>query len=205
MDWGVTGSGAPGRLRLGGPGADCRTIPPGGPRRSRRPRSRRRWSPVAMLAPLFATALALGLLLAVPGPAGAGRTAGGEAAYKAACSLQPRYRDLVRDATARRGHCVTEKAQVFQYNKVTGRHRMLVDVTDTGNGIWNTAVEVELPPTVGGRPLLQADIVRVWGVLDGTTRTRTQFGDSIVVPVVQARYVALLDSTATSTTTQLTT
>lgn len=78
---------------------------------------------------------------------------------------------------------------------------MLLDVTDTGGGIWDTAVEVRLPASGGLGSLSQDDIVEVWGTVAGTTTARTRFGGSIRVPVVDARYMTVLQSIASSVTT----
>lgn len=184
----------------------------------------RRARPARALAGLLAIVLLVGLPAAVAaaGPTrpatavraarptsaspGARLAAAGETepAYKASCTLHPAYRRLA-GGTALRGRCVRYKAQVFQYNRTTGRQRMLVDVTNTGHGIWDTVVEVELPAAVGGRAIYQDDVVEFWGTVAGTAKAKTQFGGAMTVPVVQARYLTLISSAATTPTTLLTT
>lgn len=124
-----------------------------------------------------------------------------EASFKSHCSTRLTYRQLTRASSRTPGPCVAERGQVFQYRPGAGERSMLLDVTDTGGGIWDTAVEVRLPASTASGPLNEDDIVEVWGTVAGTTTTKTRFGGRVQVPVVDARYMTVLQSIASSMTT----
>lgn len=135
--------------------------------------------------------------------AGSHRTAAaaGRSAFEARCSLHLSFRQLER-ASARPGDpCVQLLGQVFQYAPGRDRHTMLVDMTSTGGGIWNTTIEVRFPAARRGRPLTVDDVVEVWGTVAGSTTARTRFGGRIHVPVVDARYLVLRHAIASTITT----
>jgi hypothetical protein len=124
-----------------------------------------------------------------------------ETAFKSHCSAHLTYKQLARASAHAPGRCVDERGQVFQYRPGNGGRSMLLDVTDTGGGIWDTAVEVRLPASSGLGSLYQDDIVEVWGRVAGSATARTRFGGSIHVPVVDAHYMTVLQSIASSVTT----
>lgn len=138
-----------------------------------------------------------------PGRLAVART--GKAAYEARCSLRPSFRQLVQASAHPDGECVHLEGQVFQYGPGRGPRTMLLDVTDTGGGIWDTTVEIRLPATLGGRAIATDDVVDVWGPVGATATARTHFGGRIHVPVVDARYVALRQAIGSTITTPSTT
>lgn len=147
-----------------------------------------------------ATAAAAVLFLTVGGPAVVSGASGSPAAaFKAHCSSRLTYRQL--SSAQAPGQCVDEHGQVFQYRVGARGHSMLLDVTDTGGGIWDTAVDVRLPASRMTVHLSEGDIVEVWGTVSGTATTRTRFGGKVHVPLVDARYLKVLQSIATSVTT----
>ena len=147
-----------------------------------------------------ATTAALALVLGIGSPAVlSGASGSPAAAFKSHCSSHPTYRRLASAPAS--GQCVNEHGQVFQYHSGAPKRSMLLDITNTGGGIWNTAVDVRLPASAASTHLAEGDIVEVWGTVSGTTTTRTRFGGSVHVPVVDARYVTVLQSIASSVTT----
>lgn len=161
----------------------------------------------ALLAgPVAGAAAAAGLVPAGAPVAGSpavlsGASGSPEPAFKSRCSAHLTYRQLTRASTRSTARCADERGQVFQYRSGAGDRSMLLDVTDTGGGIWDTPVEVRLPSSPGIGPLHEGDIVEVWGMVAGATTTRTRFGGNVHVPVVDARYVTVLQSIASSVTT----
>lgn len=143
---------------------------------------------------------AVSLLLVTGTPmAPSGASGSPESSFKSHCSSHLTYRQL--SSADAPGRCVDERGQVFQYRTGAGGRSMLLDVTDTGGGIWNTAVDVRLPSSGGSAHLSEGDIVEMWGTVSGTTTTRTRFGGNVHVPLVEARYVTVLQSIASSDTT----
>jgi hypothetical protein len=143
--------------------------------------------------------------------AGAGSPGGGsprlaaarsaEAAYEARCSLHLSFHQLEQAAAHPDGGCVHLEGQVFQYTPGHRSRTMLVDVTDTGGGIWDTTIEVRVPGAPGGRAITDDDVVEIWGPVAGTADARVRFGGHVHVPLVDARYVALRHAIASTITT----
>lgn len=140
------------------------------------------------------------LALSIGAPAVPSGASGSRAAtFKSHCSSHPTYRQLASAPVS--GKCVDEHGQVFQYRSGARRRSMLLDITNTGGGIWDTAVDVRLPASAASAHLSEGDIVEVWGTVSGTTTTHTRFGGNVHVPVVDARYVRVLQPIASSVTT----
>ncbi|MGH9092842.1 MAG: hypothetical protein ACRDZR_15915 [Acidimicrobiales bacterium] len=78
---------------------------------------------------------------------------------------------------------------------------MLLDVTSTGGGIWDTTVAIDLAGARTGRGVAVDDIVDVWGTVVGSTTARTRFGGRVHVPLVHARYLALRQAVSSTATT----
>lgn len=185
-------------------------LPVGPPTRHDDRRAERRGSvrrllvvPVVALIVLMGPAGGVGASVRTASTAASRRAAG----YKAACLQGVSYKQLqlMKESAAVKGRCISEKAQVFQYGGKAGAKSMLVDITDTGGGIWDTTVEVDLVSASAGRGIRQDDIIHFWGQFTGSARAKTEFGGSITVPVIDAKYVTLISSGATTSTTQLTT
>jgi hypothetical protein len=143
---------------------------------------------------------ALALVLGIGSPAVLSGASGSPAtAFKSHCSSRPTYRQLTSAPAP--GRCINEHGQVFQYHSGAAKRSMLLDITNTGAGIWDTAIDVRLPKSAASAHLSEGDIVEVWGTVSGTTTSHTRFGRSVHVPVVDARYVTVLQSIASSVTT----
>ena len=124
---------------------------------------------------------------------------------KTSCTRRIAYRELEHDAAALRGRCITEKGQVFEYDRRTGRRRMLVDVTSNGFGTWDTTVELDLSPGVRGTGIGQDDIVEFRGTIAGRSRITTEFGGTKSVPVLDVEHLTLVSSQAGTASTPSTT
>jgi hypothetical protein len=143
---------------------------------------------------------ALALVLGIGSPAVlSGASGSPAAAFKSHCFSRPTYRQLTTAPAP--GQCVNEHGQVFQYHSGAAKRSLLLDITNTGGGIWNTAIDVRLPKSATSTHLSEGDIVEVWGTVSGTTTSRTRFAGSVHVPVVDARYVTVLQPIASSVTT----
>lgn len=102
------------------------------------------------------------------------------------------YDELVRDPDSLIGETVNYRARVLQYDSRTTTASMLVYVTEEDFGFWTDNVLVTLDPALGAT-IDNDDIIDVWGTVTGTQTYDTAIGGSNTVPMIDARYMSLVE------------
>lgn len=99
------------------------------------------------------------------------------------------YGQLVKDPSALKGRIVTYKAEVFQYDSVTGTSHFLAYVTP--QPFWENLVLFDVVPKVAMHACNNS-IIRIWGSVVGAyTYTTKQLGTN-TVPEIKIKYLHVL-------------
>lgn len=98
------------------------------------------------------------------------------------------------------GTCVHYTAQVFQFDSVTGKKAMLVEITNEGFGVWDDLVYVNLASASLGSRIYEDNIVYFAGRLDGTYSYTTSLGGTNTVPQIDVTQLRLATSNPKPTT-----
>lgn len=115
-----------------------------------------------------------------------------EAKYKASAVTLP-YALLVKDPSALKGRVVTYRAQVFQYDSLTGTSHFLAHVTDSGYGIWTNLIFADVNPTVAAHAC-DSSIIQLWGTVVGPYTYPTTLNGTNTVPEIRIEYLNVLSA-----------
>ncbi|MBR5497455.1 MAG: zinc ribbon domain-containing protein [Clostridia bacterium] len=113
-----------------------------------------------------------------------------EAEYTASCESIP-YKDIARMPDNYVGKNVVFTGEVVQVmessysNNVTYR----IDVTKDEYGYWDDTVYVTYELPEGAPRILEDDIVKFYGICEGTYTYETVLGSSLTIPSVEALYI----------------
>jgi len=116
------------------------------------------------------------------------------AQFEASCSELMPYSELDQGLDSLDGVCITEQAQVAQYDSQTGTTTMLVNVTDDGGGNWSGLVAVNLASASQGTGITEGDIIQFWGPVSGSATLTNSDGSSTTIPLVDATYLTVVSS-----------
>lgn len=114
-----------------------------------------------------------------------------EETFKAS-AIEVDYIDLARDPDSFIGTKVLLHAKVMQNLEDGKKLTLLLNVTDSGYGIWDDTILVNYTMTEKDKRILEDDIIFLWGTVKGLRTYGSVLGERITVPEVDGAYVDIL-------------
>lgn len=112
--------------------------------------------------------------------------------FKKSCS-EVKYEDLTRNPDNYKGQNLMFKGEVIQCEQSYGTsYYARVNVTVDEYGFYSDTIYVTFEIPEGEDKILEEDIVKLYGVCQGSETYTSIFGESITIPSLDAAYVELV-------------
>lgn len=112
--------------------------------------------------------------------------------FKKSCS-EVKYEDLARNPDNYKGQNLVFKGEVIQCEQIYGTsYYARVNVTVDEYGFYSDTIYVTFEIPEGEDKILEEDIVKFYGVCQGSETYTSIFGETITIPSLDAAYVELV-------------